>query len=295
MRAYEIYQEYEEDKYQTSTQKKVKNVLAEAKQEGILPHPETTNLQEAKEILQENFLGPEALKTTFNIECHNIPNIPFSTAELHRAKELNQYLILRVSQTEQGQPLTMQTMQTILKTDKTLYNTDWYKNEPFFTQETPQLSWALVSKEPIPNSTNKNYLKQTETIIDYITNQVFKDQPLPPEYQEAIAQFNNEKSTIEPIISSNWQEAAKQLENLKITQLTRQTPVEILYDLLMNLKANNQRLLESKYTWSARRSSDGYLVSVGSFVAFGAGVFRFGPVSSYGGLVVSFSRSGVVN
>ena len=67
-----------------------------------------------------------------------------------------------------------------------------------------------------------------------------------------------------------WQKYAQELGDLKINQLTRQTPSEVLYDLLMYFNVNG-RLLENKYTWTNRRASDGDLVSVGGFVADGAG------------------------
>ena len=111
--------------------------------------------QEAKEILQENYLGPEAIEKAFGIRLNpeNIPPILFTKEELERAKELGQSLILRMDKAPDGQPLTMQKMQELLQPQftseakgKILDNTDWYQNEDFFTKETPKLHWALASR-----------------------------------------------------------------------------------------------------------------------------------------------------
>jgi len=91
-----------------------------------------------------------------------------------RAKELNQFLILRVDKTNDGKPLTMAKMNELIKGKvkdgtKALYSDDgsgkikddaWYKGEDFVLKETPKLSWALTSKEVISNSPDKNYLDQ---------------------------------------------------------------------------------------------------------------------------------------
>ena len=57
-KAYEIYKEYEPDKYKTSTEKKVERVLEQAKKEGIKP-------PSAEEITARN---PEGHEITFNLE-----------------------------------------------------------------------------------------------------------------------------------------------------------------------------------------------------------------------------------
>ena len=94
--AYKIYQEYEPDKYKTSTEQKVVKALEDAKKEGLAGGEESLLWKEAKEILGEDFLGPEEVKEVFGITIEEVPAIPFSQAELERAKELGQQLILQV-------------------------------------------------------------------------------------------------------------------------------------------------------------------------------------------------------
>lgn len=274
--------------------------------ESSLGETATEQMHKAKEIMGHSFLGPEQIKTAFGIEIkpEDIPEMPFTKKTLERAKELNQMLILRTGQASDGEPLTMKQMSKMLKGKtkdggKTLYSDGgagmvkddaWYKNEDFYTKEAPQPCWALVSKEIITESTDKNYLEQTERIISYLKNEVFKDEELPETYHEAVEEFEEQKEEIKALIGADWEKAAQKLEKLKITRLTRQSPAEVLYDILVNFQNNNERLLEETYTWTSRFVSDGGLVGVGGFGADGADVGSGMPGSGYDVLGVSFSR-----
>ena len=155
---------------------------------------------------------------------------------IERAKELDQFLILRVNETPDGQPLTMKKIQELLQIDA-----HWYRDEDFFTQDVPRVKWALVSKNVIPNSTGKNYLQQTEVIVDYLKTKVFKGQ-LPKEFAQAITEFETKKASMAERIRSNSArgQVAKELSDLKLTQLTRQSPVEVLYDFHICWKNKNE-------------------------------------------------------
>src|SRR3989338_6944459 len=259
------------------------------------------SIEQAKEILGEDVLGPEAVEMTFGFSPENIPPIPFSAEELERAKELKQFLELRVDRTADGKPLDMNNMHELLQPEFTANNNgkilnsygqdnSWYKNEDFL-KDVPRASWVLVSKDVIPNSLGKNFLQQTEVIANYLKTDIFKDQEMPEVYKEAVEEFEAKKAGIQAILTSNWQEAAKQLSELKINQLTRQLPVETMYDFLMYLKNNKKRLLESKYTWTYRRASGGELADFGDAGADGARVDRWTPGAANGYLGVAFSRS----
>ncbi|MCL5795647.1 MAG: hypothetical protein M1338_04830 [Patescibacteria group bacterium] len=275
----------------------LKRLFRVAKPETKLTGEIAEQIEKAEKILGKDCLGPEAVEKTFGIslESAKIPSIPFSSAELEKAKEMGQFLVLRVSTGPDGEPLTIEVMNDLLRekyaTDesKVFYDTDWYKDEEFFTNETPEFTWALTSKEVIPNSTDKNYLGQTDAIVEYL-NQIFPA-GLPEEYQQAVEEYQSQRIEIESLISSDWQKAAEQLELLEITKLTRQTPVEAIYDLLMYHQNNGERLLENMYTWTKRRRSDGRLVDVGFFDADGVDVNNWRPDYSLDGLGVSFSRS----
>src|SRR3990167_1240747 len=259
------------------------------------------SIEQAKEIMGEDVLGPEAVEATFGFSPEDIPPIPFSIEEIERAKELNQFLELRVDRASDGEPLDMNKMHKLLQPEFIAKNQgkilssygqadSWYRNEDFL-KDVPRASWVLVSKDIIPNSLSKNFLQQTEVIANYLKTDIFKDQEMPEVYKEAIDEFEAKKAGIQAILTSNWQEAAKQLSELKLNQLTRQLPVETMYDFLMYFKNNKKRLLESKYTWTYRRASDGELVDFGYSVAGGASVGRWTPDDVDGDLGVAFSRS----
>lgn len=294
--------------YTPKTETKRKGVERKSKTESEKPARTETKLEGevagqiemAEKILGEKeVIGPNDVKEIWGVslESADIPPIPFAKEDLERAKELGQYLVLRVNQTPDGKPLTMEKMNELQEEKfkdkgggKILDSVDWYKDEEFFTKETPQLAWALTSKEIILNSTSKNYFQQTEIIVVHIKNDIFKDVAMPKEYQDALEEFEEKKDEIKKLIGSDWEKAAEELENLKITQLTRQTPAEVLFDGISYFLKNKEKLLESKYTWTSRRSSDGKLVDVGGAASAGARVHRPTPDRSPSPLGVSFSR-----
>ncbi|PWB38578.1 MAG: hypothetical protein C3F02_02590 [Parcubacteria group bacterium] len=259
------------------------------------------SLEKAAEIMGADFLGPDAVEKSLGVrlEQRDVPAIPFSKEDLERAKELGQMLILRVSNAPDGDVLSMVKLNNLVKArlkkekkGKALFEeAGWQKNEDFYTNEAPQTAWALVSKEIVPDSTSKNYLEQTELLSSYLRDQVFGNMSLPPEYAEALAEYEAAKGDIERIMNSDWREAAKRLSELKLNQLTRQLPIEAFYDILVRLLNNGERSLEKTYTWTGRRISDGLLVVVGLADADGADVGASRPGARYGYLGVSFSRS----
>lgn len=270
------------------------------------------DMDRAREIMGPDFFGQEAIEQTFGprLEDKDIPAIPFTEAELERAKELGQFLILRVKETggKKPLPLTAENMNNILspqykkaKKGKILYNNDWCKNEDFYKKDVPQTGWALVSRENIPNSTGKNYLEQTQEIVNYAANEIHKNAPIPQETQEAIDEFNNyyaqnfqnkTAQDMQALLSGqDWPKYAQELSQLKINRLFRRNFAETLYDSLVFSNNTQARPFEKLYTWTSARSSSGRLVDFGGFGADGANVDSWGPDDSSGFLGVSFSRS----
>ncbi|MDD3774045.1 MAG: hypothetical protein PHW50_02075 [Patescibacteria group bacterium] len=280
----------------------IKEVLAP--KETMLSAEIAEAMREAKEIMNKDgetrFFGPEEVKAALNIEEEIvIPEIPFTKAELERARELNQILILRLSMSIKQ--VNEQLSGKLKDGQKLLYRFDpstgkleedcWYEDESFYKTEQARGGWALVSRELVPETTSKNYLEQTQSLVDYLTNQVFSGATLPSEYQESINEFLAQKGTIEGLISSDWKRAGEMLASLRINNLTRQTPAEALYDLAVYCQTTDQRLLGDKYTWTNGRGSDGRLVGVGGFGSGGVVVTDARPGYSRDALGVSFSRS----
>ena len=211
-------------------------------------------------------------------------------------------LVLRVDKTTDGKPMSLEAMSTMMakrweKEKKgSLLNTaegwrDRVTGADDFAKVAPRSGWALVSKDLLPDSTSKNYIEQTEVIIKALKDAAFKDMELPEEYAEAIAEFESQKERLTTLMSENWMEAAKQLSELKINQLTRQSIQETIYDLAMYHDTHGKRLLPNKYTWSNSRSSGGSLVRLGAFGAEGVGGDGWRTDGRGGHIGVSLSRS----
>jgi len=272
-----------------------KNQKIEVRQE----NHQGTSPEKAAEIMEANFLGSDAVEEALGVKltAEEIPPINFTEEELKRARELGQILILRVSQALDGSPLTMQKMNeqiqpklTQMNLGKALFVIDWYKKDHFYTTEVAEKCWALVSEEIIPDSTNKNYLEQTEIIATYIKDSVFKDMTIPPEFADAIDEFEKQKADIASIINIDWEEAAKRLSKLKLNKLARQTAIETLYDINVRLLIKGNRLLEKICTWTNSCDSDGKFVLVGGADYDGAYVRPDGPGHQDRNIGVSLSR-----
>jgi hypothetical protein len=267
----------------------------------------TTAYREAMETIgKENFLGPDEIKNAFGIEVKNVPKVPFSKQELIEAKRLGQELVLYVDKAKSGKPLTSFEICDTLG-NKTSQGTQFFGNyEKYFSEiglgsETPRLGWRLSSKECIPSSGSKNYFNQTQAIVDYLKNEVFKKGAVPKEYADAFAEWEKAKATSlkadsESSDDSKWKDASQKLANLKITELSRERMSEVLYRLALHEKKTGERLLDSAgrsvyYTWTSSRDSGGALVFLGHFdkAYLRAGGWR--PRREYSDIGVCLSRS----
>ena len=150
------------------------------------------------------------------------------------------------------------------------------------------MDWGLTRSH---ESLISGSIEQTDVIIRALREQAFKDIEMPEEYEEAIREFEANKDRLTKLMGENWQQAAKELAELKITQLTRQSIQETIYDMALYYDKNGKRLLSNVYTWSNSRSTDGCLVYLGHFDAKGVLGSRWTPVSRYGNLGVLLSRS----
>ncbi len=263
---------------------------APAEKKPLVERPERKggliSLKEARAIMGTDLIGIEEIKQSLGVELKNVPAIPFTKQELTKAKADGFRLVLRVDKDAQGQPLTAKRLNEIYtpKFDasakgKVLYDTNWYQNEAFFTAQPPRLGWTLQQKEFLPNSAGKNYLEQTQLILDYLRNQKFTDPAKEKKRQEAIAEADRLLPGIEALdIIQNWQEVAQRLADLKINTY-RRSPAEVIYDHAVSLDVANTRLFEGQalYEWTQSRSSNGYLVRVGDGDARGLNVRNWNP------------------
>lgn len=226
----------------------------------------------AKEILGEDFLGSSAVERAFGIELkqEKIPKILYSREQLKKAKELGYILVLRVNKAPDGEPLTMEKMNDLLidqikerykdrgeifylsEADPRDFSKKWYKDEEFFTRDTPRLGWKLVSKEitPITETKYGNCFKHTKRLRDYLVEHgiINKEDP---------AYITDEEiAKIEKLPTK--QERIEAISKLPINQNYRQLPVEEIYDFLLYLQNTGKELREAyTATFTSRLSSDG--------------------------------------
>lgn len=251
---------------------------------------------------REQFLGPADVEEVFG-GLKEIPPVPFSTKELHRAKELGQQLILRVDHFADGTSITGKAIAEKFKNKAHdggvfLNNLDdaWYKDEQFFTKETPRVGWSLTAPNVLEVSdtkkttTSKNYLQQTDALVLHLQQEVFKGVPVPEPYDSAINEFVRSRGRLEKLMNDDSRKAAQELSSLKLNQLTRETFIDALYRLTLNDRARNTKQQENRYTWTTSLSSVGKLVDVGDFGSDGLLVNRSGPWVEHGRLGVSPSR-----
>ena len=121
----------------------------------------------------------EEIKNAFGFEfsADKIPPVSYSSEVLEKAKELGEFLILRIEYNRNGASMTMLEMKAMMeskmdkdKEGKLFYDQDWYINEPFFKEISVKTEWKLVGKNFVPNSTGKNYIEQTKVLRDYLLN-----------------------------------------------------------------------------------------------------------------------------
>ena len=263
----------------------------ETLERALCPSPEAAEAIMGKEY----FLGPEAIQETFGALPENIPPISFSRQELREAKQRGELLVLQIDRLADGTPLTGKAIHERFGTQKGrkwfFYNVDEHIDKPFFDADTPEVCWKLVSLKMLPDSKNKNYYEQTELLANHVKT-LFANKSLPPLYQAALTEWEQSKGDILPLMNDeNWQEAAQRLADLKLTLLTRDSFIEKVYLMKLLNQTQGKNMLSDAYTWTKSRSSDGGLVSVGSFDAKGADMYVSDPHDPYSTLGVSFSRS----
>ena len=272
--------------------KKVKQWQDEVR---LLDEQFRVSLERAIGILgEENVIGPKDLKDVWGYQI-DLPIPPSLTEQdLIKMKEMGHKLVLRYDKDNNGNPLTMREMNKHYSSlgGKLLYDTDWYKNESFFTSETSKLGWYEVSTEPIPDTGDKDYFEQTKLIAEYVKKR-FKGQKMPDEYITAITELGALASStvMEELIKNDWEESTEQLAKLQINQLFRRSASQIIQDLINRHKKNGICcVLESFSDWTSTRSLDGNLVLVGFAGADGADVGKWSPDDGDGAIRAFFSR-----
>ena len=274
---------------------------------------EGVTMIEAKEIMGVNFFGPEEVNAVLGLEFPKgrIPEITFSKEVLENLKDTHQLILYgggyrKIPETGgyfgvNGQEFDARLQNKKKDGTKLLYDVDWYKNEEFFTRDSSELQWKIVSKDLIPNSTSKNYLEQTDVLVDCVESMYTDPAKIPSEIMGALMEwhdlkrnrkkFDELKKFVESSDEVEWKSAADTLEKLKLTQMFRESFIEWFYRTALTERATGERLLPNKYSWTKSRTSDGYFVGAGDFGDGGGGVSGWRPGDSPSSLGCAFSAA----
>jgi len=268
------------------------------KREGAEAAEGEVSMEEAKEIMGVNFLGPEEAEEALGLRFEGeIPAIPFPKEILEKMKDTHQLILypdMLKDAADKIVPVISDDLYEYLdkkKKDgtKLLYDTDWYKNETFFKRNGPEVKWKLVSKELIPNSTSKNYLEQTDVLCEYVKNtyDIEDIDEIPIEVMEAMHEWDDLKRDTKKFEElkrftksdneAEWKSASDTLEKLKLTQMFRESFIEWFYRTALTERATGERLLPNKYSWTKSRGSHGSLVDAGDFDGDGGFVNGWRP------------------
>jgi hypothetical protein len=181
----------------------------------ILKRGLVVSIERAKQIMGENFFGSrEIAKINLIFKENEIPKIPFTQDELMRAKELGQYLIFRIGLSG-SRPLDFEAME-----DLALYNNIYiYLKEDGFANAMGHIrtGWALATFEATPHETlEESYNGQTQALIKYLSEDVFKEQPVPDKFKDLWKKYSGQKEIA-----------------LKFDKLLRRNALEMIYDILV--------------------------------------------------------------
>jgi hypothetical protein len=262
------------------------------------PTVERVDLEFAEKLFGPDFLGPEVVSSVWGIEIKpdQIPEIPFDQKELERAKELDQFLILRAKYASDGGTLHMYKMHELLTAEmaqkgrgKVLADTDGdWNTSNFFIADSPvtdqsqNFQWALTSKSILTGTLNKNYISQTHVLAKYLRDELRK-RGVAGYYKDALKEYEAYRG----LTSGS---GTADLVNLKVNQLLRQSPAQAEFDVVTYYQARNVRLpgLFDGFIWTNALDRSGKnIVSFGDFRKGGAQIAPMSALNGGPGALVS--------
>ena len=221
-------------------------------------------LAEATAVLGTSVLGPAELQQALGYdplgvvaadERERVARIPFSRAELERARADGELLVLRLARQPQG-PLTMLALATRLQggLDPKVHTGVGYSlrdewtidTQPFATDDTCRTGWWLVRRAPLPATLNRVYRAQDDALA-------------------ALGQPSNARPH-------------------------RRSAVEIAFDTLLWHRVRGERLLAGVWDWSRSPSNDQGVAALGEFGERGLGVIAYSRAVRFGTLGVCPQR-----
>ncbi|MFA4954713.1 MAG: hypothetical protein WC641_05365 [Patescibacteria group bacterium] len=245
---------------------------------------ESVSPQEAVETLgRENVHGIEDVEAMLGkdfIDISKVPPIPYTSEDLEKSKEIKEktgveeMLVLFVADKD-GTPLTGERMSGLIQTEydklglgNFLHDTDWYRNEDFFTKLGLNYEWKLITKQTIPDSKNKRHHHEPEGTFTHQDTQEYAIE----EYVEKLDIPRDQLHRPEPF------------------QMLYATALHLIATERLNGKGKGERTLANEYHWSGVRTSDWKPVYVGRADSDGAGVDARSRFVPRGNLGVCLSR-----
>lgn len=230
----------------------------------------------ARKMLGQDFLGARAVlqmgsklrAVGINVEFDvtNNPPLPFSEVDLALAKENEEMLVLRTAEMKLDgilMPVSLINFRELFKKDprnegqRLFYfegsdPNDWYANETFATSASEiRPGWALVKKEVLIDSTDKDWNQQDHSLRTY-------------------------------------SESLRRNGGLQ-TVARRRTAAEAVWDTMLNY-VNNGKQASDNYDWTQTLASDGRFVYVGEYRSRGLEVNGYAPIYSAPYLGIRSSR-----
>ncbi|OGH85045.1 MAG: hypothetical protein A2294_01485 [Candidatus Magasanikbacteria bacterium RIFOXYB2_FULL_38_10] len=265
---------------------------------------------ECRELFGEYFIGIEEVDRAFTLE--NGRHLMNFTPERQRQAEtllqqkltelaefFNQlgreglrsewFLVLEVDSFADGTPLNLKNLREKVEPDMQERNqgkltaSKWWENESWANTPFP-MSWKLVHRGSLPNSSAKDYIAQTKFLRGFLQEHNLLSAEDSAECSDARLE------QIQTLINNgDWRGAAEQLSNLAVNSRNRPEPLEIIYQFFTVFRTSGNRLYNNSYHWSAKRSAGGKLVSVGNCGAGGADLSSWEPGLAHSHLGVSLS------
>jgi hypothetical protein len=118
--------------------------------------------EDARRLLGDDLIDPEALRALLGTEPAAVPAIPFAAETVETAHGSGSLLIYRPGTLADGRALTLATLADLAggRSDGLVAfaaDEPWFVDDPLVADERVEGGWALVAKEPWPETLNKTY------------------------------------------------------------------------------------------------------------------------------------------
>jgi hypothetical protein len=217
---------------------------------------QSTTVEQARAILGDDVIGPDELRAALggvDDLDRTATRVPFSSAELERARNDGMFLILRAGRAA-GAPVTLLWLierfpesfdQNSLRKMGYQLRDEWgIELEPLAATDTCKEQWALVGKDLLPDTRNLTY-DEHDAILD---------------------QYGAQRGAP--------------------GRVRRRSGIEIAFDVIVYHRVRGQRLLGKSWDWSSSRTTDGGFLNIGRFNEAGLQVFSYSRAVRHGQLGV---------